>query len=413
MKTTNTFHKMRTENFTFLEEPQIGEEKINISTIHQGELVTGLRLKWLRLRVQMRLFKTIIFTYPNPSDWIAAFQHIIKRRRQVGGGNRVRKVLKINGNIRMGIYSPPWFSKGFDEFLKSQLNDFKRNNKDQQRFTMVFLAITNACPMRCDHCYHWEYLNEKDELSNQELVRIIQSIQEEGVGHIQLSGGEPLTRMDAIEDILKQCTKRSEFWLATSGYKLTQEKANHLKELGLTGVIISLDHYEEYGHNMFRHNPKAYQWVMKAIEHADKAGLLVSLSTCLTGAMQQEDAIERLMELAKAWGVPFVQWLEPMNAGHFKNQDVLLSSERIKKIEALFLQYNTQEAYQDFPIIMYPGYHQRRMGCMFAGNKSIYISSNGHVQACPFCQHDFGEFDLKHKKEQLEEIQTWGCKRFG
>lgn len=388
------------------------EKKPVVPTNNQGMLITGKALKWIRIKLQFRLLWIIIRTFPNPFQWKAAFNHIMTLRRNITGGSRMKKVVKKDGRIRMGIYTQPWFSQGFDQFLKSHLNDFKNNSVGKHRFTMVFAAITNKCPLKCDHCYHWDYLNKSGEISTQEWVQIIKKIQEQGVSHIQLSGGEPLLRMDTVEAILTQCSGDSEFWLATSGFGLTQEKANHLKSLGLTGVIISLDHYEESKHNLFRHHPRAFEWVKKAVGHADRAGLTIALSSCLSKDMQQGESMIRFMDLAKSWGVKFVQWLEPMDAGHYSAQDVLLSQERIKKIEKLYVHYNVHEANEDYPIIMYPGYHQRRMGCMFAGNKSIYINSNGHVQACPFCQHDYGKFNLIAPEKLWEEIKAKGCVRF-
>ena len=40
--------------------------------------------------------------------------------------------------------------------------------------------------------------------------------------------------------------------------------------------------------------------------------------------------------------------------------------------------------YKKYPILLYHGYHQRRVGC-FAGSRSVYIDSAGDVHSCPFC----------------------------
>ncbi len=381
-------------------------------TQNQGLILTGFKLQIIRLRLQLRLLWTILKTYPSPLDWMGAFRYMMKLRKEILGGKKIKKAAMINGLIRMGIYTPPWFSSGFNQFIQAQLYDYKQSSHSVNRFTMIFMAITNKCAMKCDHCYHWDELNNPNELSNRELVAMIKTIQKQGVGHIQLSGGEPLMRMDAIEEILQQCGKESEFWLATSGVGLTIDKANHLKSLGLVGVIISLDHFEEAEHNQFRHHPKAFQWVKRAILNADKAGLIVAISSCLTEAMTKDDSISGLMDLVRSWGVNYVQWLEPMDAGHYKGQEVILPPTKIKKIEEWYLRYNFHPEYKEYPIVMYPGYHQRRMGCMFSGKKSVYITANGHVQACPFCQDDFGKFDVEAPENLWNRMKAKGCVRF-
>jgi hypothetical protein len=47
---------------------------------------------------------------------------------------------------------------------------------------------------------------------------------------------------------------------------------------------------------------------------------------------------------------------------------------------------NLDPLFKNYPAIVYHGYHQRRVGCMAGGNRSLYIDSEGYANACPFCQ---------------------------
>ncbi len=90
------------------------------------------------------------------------------------------------------------------------------------------------------------------------------------------------------------------------------------------------------------------------------------------------------MEFAKALGVHFVQMLEPRSIGHYEGKDVLLQEKHIKTLEEFFKEINHSKKYKEYPILLYHGYHQRRIGC-FAGSRSVYIDSAGDVHSCPFC----------------------------
>ena len=165
----------------------------------------------------------------------------------------------INGKYYLGVYTPGWNSKVYERFIASQLNDFKQITKLKvNRFNNVFLAITKKCVLQCEHCFEWDNLNKKDVLSDIELQDIVKRIQDKGVSQIQFSGGEPMLKMDTLVNLLIHADRSTDFWITTSGFKLNNKNAKRLKEAGLTGAIISLDHYIPEKHNEFRHFRDAY-----------------------------------------------------------------------------------------------------------------------------------------------------------
>ena len=116
------------------------------------------------------------------------------------------------------------------------------------------------------------------------------------------------------------------------------------------------------------------------------------------------------MNLAKNFGVSFVQFLEPKPVGRYASKDVLLKGKHILKLEQFLLKYNFNNRYKDYPIIIYPGYHQRREGCMFSGKKSVYIDANGNMNPCPFCHKSYGKVLDINFNSNLEKLVMEGCK---
>jgi MoaA/NifB/PqqE/SkfB family radical SAM enzyme len=198
-------------------------------------------------------------------------------------------------------------------------------------------------------------------------------------------------------------------WVNTSGYRLTHDKALRLKEAGLTGVVISLDHFEEEKHNAFRNYREAYYWAMEAAKNALEEGLVVAFSVCLSEELSTEETLMEYMTLARNRGAHFVQFLEPMAVGHYAGKDVALSKEAKQRIEAFFLKMNFGKDHTDYPLIAYHGYYQRRVGCFSAGKKAIYIDADGHLNPCPFCLKSYGNLLEGGLEEKVRKMAGVGC----
>jgi MoaA/NifB/PqqE/SkfB family radical SAM enzyme len=185
-----------------------------------------------------------------------------------------------------------------------------------------------------------------------------------------------------------------------------------MKKKGLTGAVISLDHWEESRHNTFRKNKNSYQWVMEAVKNCKEAGIIVCLSLCPTKEFVNEDNLNRYHQLAKDLGVAFVRILEPRPVGRFSNKDILLEPGQIKIIDTFAVTRNTDSGYRTYPIIQFPGHHQRKTGCLGAGNRYIYIDSNGDFHACPFCRKPLGNALSESIETGIFRARTMGCHMF-
>jgi MoaA/NifB/PqqE/SkfB family radical SAM enzyme len=396
---------LKTKNFN---QVNTRDSAINYS-LFKAKFISGISLIFLRIKMRLRLLRLIVASYVNPIDWIKALKYLISLRKNVLGTPKIKKLVKVNDKYYMGIYTSSWFSKGFDQFIYSHLNDFKPIKKKIQRFSMVFISVTKTCPYHCEHCYDWNNINGESRKPTINLFGVIQKLQELGVGHIQFLGGEPLLEYKKIMEVVKSSKSGSDFWITTSGFSLSQLKANQLKAAGISGVIISLDHYNPEKHNKFRNHKDAFHWVELAVKHAIQANLLVALSICVTNQFMTHSSLEEYMRTAKTFGVMFVQLLEPKPVGHYNNKNVLLTKKHIQELENFFLTYNFTSRYKDYPIIVYPGYHQRRVGCMLSGKKAIYVDADGNINPCPFCHKPFGKVldDGLHIK--LDKLVSEGC----
>lgn len=380
--------------------------------IHKSRIVSGLAMHLVHIKLRLTLVSVAMHCYSDPRDWPKALRYLVKLRRKFLGDSEIRKMAFAGGKYYMGLFTPGWNGTRYRQFIASQLNDFKPIRTKANRFNTVFLAVTKKCALQCEHCFEWESLNKKDILSPDKISRMVARIQEVGASQIHFSGGEPLLKMDTLLQVLRHAKKTTDFWVLTSGFKLTKTNAHALKEAGLTGVIVSLDHFIPEKHNRFRGFNDAYYWVEEAIKNALANHLVVALSLCATREFISEGNLLAYIELARKMRVSFVQILEPRAVGHYAGQDVLLQPEHIKKLEAFFIRLNFSKEYALYPIITYHGFYQRRFGCLSAGVKGMYVDTNGDMNACPFCHHKSGNVLDADFDGNLKSLVSRGCPSF-
>jgi MoaA/NifB/PqqE/SkfB family radical SAM enzyme len=211
---------------------------------------------------------------------------------------------------------------------------------------------------------------------------------------------------------LNSVKKETDFWVLTSGLKLTDDNAKKLKLAGLNGVMISLDHFDPEKHNEFRGFKDAYYWVENGVQNAIENQLVVALSLCATKDFTTRDNLMIYANLAKKMGVSFIQILEPRAVGNYSGKEVSLSTEQISLLDNFYLEMNYNPKYKNYPLISYHGYYQRRQGCYASGNRSFYVDTEGDINACPFCQKKTGNVLDDNFDDSIIELQNMGCQQF-
>jgi MoaA/NifB/PqqE/SkfB family radical SAM enzyme len=372
-------------------------------------IVVGAR--FIRLGMLLNIFLLLLIYVKSPFHALKSLRRVQKKRVIIQGQKGIRKCVKAGRRYFISENIPGWPSKAFNGFFRNEVMRIL-NPKGKLSLSTIIFAITSRCRLSCRHCYEWDNISCQDKLSLKDLTGIIIKIKKYGVNHIQFSGGEPLERFGELETLIRYAGNGIDFWILTSGFGLTYERAKQLKKAGLSGADISLDHWKEIQHNKSRNNAKAFWWVKEAVKNCNRAGLVTTLSLCAFRSFVTKENLARYTDLAKDWGVGFIRLLEPRKAGRFKGQDISLSPEEISILEKFFIETNTSEEYLNYPIITYPGYHQRRIGCLGAGNRYLYIDSVGNIHACPFCQGSTGSAVSDNFEEVIADLKIRGCYKY-
>lgn len=157
----------------------------------------------------------------------------------------------------------------------------------------LILFMTSICNLTCEHCFYWRNLNQKDDLTLDEILALSREL-----GHVEnlnLGGGEPFLRKEFAE-ICRAFIQNNgvrQIYCPTSGY-FTERTVNSLTEilsrepdLQLFAIELSLDGTEEF-HNRFRGNKKSFQNAMATYD--------------ALAEMQEKDARLRIHSISTATG---------------------------------------------------------------------------------------------------------------
>jgi MoaA/NifB/PqqE/SkfB family radical SAM enzyme len=165
----------------------------------------------------------------------------------------------------------------------------------------LILFINSICNMKCDHCFYWQRLNQRSDLSFEELVKLSEDLGP--IENLNLSGGEPFLRRD-FGPIVRQFIRRNgarEVYVPTNGWytkKTVDSVRDVLQEDTLQGITIefSLDGMGSF-HDEFRHLAGAFERAMETYDalvevQQEDPRLQIHANSCATETNMDE--IKRL-----------------------------------------------------------------------------------------------------------------------
>lgn len=269
--------------------------------------------------------------------------------------------------------------------------------------------MTRRCPLRCRHCSDWELLGPDETLPVDEVVRIAEALCGLGAVHLELTGGEPMLRLDAVEAVCRALGPAVDVWVLTSGTGLDARSAARLHDAGAVGVAVSIDHWDPARHDAFRGVKGTFERAVEGARAAAAADLVVALSLTATRETRVED-LDRIARLARDLGAGFLRILEPRAVGRWAGQDVRLRPEQTDLL-LRFAQASNAEA-SDLPIVDLPALGQRTVGCFGAGDRYLFVDATGAVHACPFCRGEAGSARNGGLADAVARLRARGCHAF-
>jgi MoaA/NifB/PqqE/SkfB family radical SAM enzyme len=360
------------------------------NSIPEATIIHGWRMHLVKFRIRIRIIAILLKKSKSLKTIKNSLDKILAIRKENMGNINQRKYAKIGRQYSWSTFAPPFPSAELDRLLNKEIDYALSGGFSPNPLHFIFLSITKKCPLNCEHCFEWDIMHRPEQLSLDDLKGIIQNFLDRGISSVFFSGGEPLSRYNDLVKLVKFASPFCKTWMFSSGYALDESKAQELKKEGLTGAIISIDHFEEEKHNAFRGNAQSFQRALKGVANVKRAGLVPALSVCVTKAFVTEENLLKYMDFAKGLGAVFVQFMEPVAEGKYKEKDVALGEDQLLLLNNFYRNFNGAVENVNYPEIIYQGYHQRKIGCHGGGKRFLYVDSDGDIQACPFCPKKMG-----------------------
>jgi MoaA/NifB/PqqE/SkfB family radical SAM enzyme len=307
--------------------------------------------------------------------------------------SQYEKLSLHDGKFVISSDLPPFPSGAFDRLIEALYS-----TREQEVIPIyATFSITNKCMYNCWHCYI-NSLKEED-MSTEDAVKILYQLQELGTSVIAFTGGEPLLRKDLCKIISKIDIDKSSAVLFTTGYGLTKEKAEDLKQAGLFGVIIGLEHTNKKMEDKLRNYDDSYERALEGIKNAKNSGLYVGISTVATKERITTGEIWDFIKFAGKQGADEVLILEPIPVGKIIDEDeVILTNKERKQLVHIQKKVNRKKRY--IRVLSYPYRESRQlMGCC-GGYQYLHVTASGNICPCSFTPLSFGNV----KNEELSVI---------
>ncbi|HII02067.1 TPA: radical SAM protein [Methanosarcinaceae archaeon] len=313
--------------------------------------------------------------------------------KRINGIFEEEKPISVNEDeIIFSTWVPPIPGPVFSRVISAEIAAIRKKRVPDQ----FSIGITARCPNRCLHCGAADIRPEK-ELTLDEICGAVDQSLDLGAYLVSFDGGETMLRNDLVDMVASVDKSRAIATCFTSGYKLSEERAEALKAAGLYAARISLDSPFKAEHDRFRGREGAYEDAISGIKNAKAAGIFTDMFVVVSP--HNIDDLDDFYSLAVDLGMHEVSIYEIIAVGRWlDHEDEVINEKDVKRLEKFQKAMNSKPEgprVTAFPYFMGPDL----FGC-FAGKRWMHVASDGEVMPCAYTPLSFGNIC----EEPLETI---------
>ena len=283
------------------------------------------------------------------------------------------------------------------------------------------LFVTRRCNLNCKYCYQKD--NNKPELDEENMRKIIDKLYSLGVRLISFFGGEPTVRKDFINLVRYAHKKGMITHFSTNGILLTPDYISRLGEAGIDIINLSVDSVFEFSDSR-KDYIKSKKVLEDLIAARKKFGFEINISLVLT--RKNMDAVVKTVELFDHYRIPLAVGLisqntysnQPLDKSLFFNskKDKIKLYKLLEELKELKKEgYNLIDPYDYFDGIKNYLENDIEWSCQ-AGKYFISVDCDGKFQICAGLKsEDISIFEidkvrLKDMEKLRQEKFSW-CKK--
>jgi len=244
----------------------------------------------------------------------------------------------------------------------------------------ILLDPTSACNLRCKGCWAGEY-GKRDNLSFDEMDRIIGEGKELGIFFYLFSGGEPLVRKD---DLIRLADTHSEcaFLAFTNGTLVDPPFARELVRVGNFALAFSIEGRDEA--TDYRRGEGVYEAVLASMDIMHEAGAPFGFSTCYHARNVDAIADESYLDSLIQRGCMFGWFFTYIPCGKEALPELITPPEK-----RAFMFERVRDWRKRKPIFLIDFWNDGAYtnGCIAGGKAYFHINAAGDVEPCAFIHY--------------------------
>jgi cyclic pyranopterin phosphate synthase len=288
--------------------------------------------------------------------------------------------------------------------------------------TYLRISLTDRCNLRCVYCMPKEGLQwqaRADQLSAEEIVRVVETAAQGGVRRVRLTGGEPLVHPQVVEIVRRIASiPNIEEVSLTTNAMLLERLAQPLADAGLKRVNVSLDSLDaDKFRRITRGGDLTHVW--RGIAAAERAHLSpLKINTVVVRGLNA-DELPTLAQLTleNDWHVRFIEVMPIGNAQDW-GEGFPAPSERYVSVQEMKAQLGTWNLKPEIsPIGNGPARTFRIPGALgtigfisplgehFCQNcNRLRLTSDGKLRSCLVIPNEVSLRDAVRSGESLERF---------
>jgi len=273
-----------------------------------------------------------------------------------------------------------------------------------------FLALTNACNLRCRGCWIGSE-GPIDHLSDEDVERVIAAGRRRKSSFYTLLGGEPMLYSGLWE--IARRHPECYFQIITNGMFFSEETVQRIRKLGNVTPLVSIDGFEQ--HNDDRRGPGVFAEAMEGIQRLQQRKILFGVATTVTGSNFDEVLSDRYVQEFVRRGAMYLWYYVYRPVGADPSPELCVGREQMIEVRKRLLRLRRKH-----PIILIDTYWNAagEAVCPAAAGLGFHIGPQGSIEPCPplsfACQtiRDNGDlFRAINESQFLRGFQEFAAER--
>lgn len=285
----------------------------------------------------------------------------------------------------------------------------------------VQVEITSRCNNRCLYCYNFwrnsENENLRKELSADELKRVAETLENNGIFFVTVTGGEPFLEKNKLYGFLDELKKRNiRIMINSNATLITEEDAKRLSAYPVEIILVSLISYDPKIHNSIASSELAFEKAINGIKILQKAGNNTAVNMVATKINYQQvyDTGRWVFEnlgVTNFSATPICSSMKShRNLELDENQTLNVLRQLIRLRDSININVDILEV---LPTCIFADAENEEITKIFskrmctAGNTTVTVGSEGDVRVCSYDQESYGNILIEEFSEIWKRMEKW------